>query len=67
MQAPATGNRAMTMPQTDDRSFDFPAIDRRTTATLLIAGAVATLAFDAFGQPVRDDLFDDAPPDCGGS
>ena len=40
----------MTMPQTDDRSFDFPAIDRRTVATLLIAGAVATLAFDAFGQ-----------------
>jgi len=42
----------MTMPQTRERGFDLPAIDRSTLSTMVVAGALATLAFDAFGQGI---------------
>ncbi len=42
----------MTLQQTDDAGIGFPAIDRRTLATTFVAGAIATLAFDAFGQGI---------------
>jgi hypothetical protein len=40
------------MPQTSERGFDLPAIDRSTLSTMFVAGALATLAFDAFGQGI---------------
>lgn len=35
---------------TSPATFDLPAVNARTAATVLTAGAFATLAFDAFGQ-----------------
>jgi len=42
----------MTMQHATDAAHDLPAIDRRTLATTFVAGAIATLAFDAFGQGI---------------
>jgi hypothetical protein len=42
----------MTMPQTSERGFNVPAIDLSTISTMFVAGAIATLGFDAFGQGI---------------